>query len=527
MFTRRNPTACVIVLLGACCGMAAAQEPSKTAPPLPDRQRQIEQHYREFEAVVQRMADLLRQEDPERAALMMKVFSRSRSDLVVVQMEKISQRLKEGDLDEAAKLQDLVLTDMSELLELLLSENRAEELRQRRERIEKYLEELREVKDQQRNLRLETERSDEDAQSQHLAEKQQKLAEQTDQLRDRIQKEESQSDESQDSQDPKGEKADPKDGESKDGSPDDSEPPKDAKPDEDSDAKDSSSKDAAGKKSSGEAGDEQMPRAENLKKASQSMQQAQKHLQELKRRRAAESQDEAIRELDKAIEELEELLSQLREEERQELLASLEERFREMFDLQQVLYDATVRLDQTPVEKRTRVDTQQILALSRREAEIVAQAEQCLLVLRDDGTALAFPEAVQQLIDDMTLVSSLLGKAETGSFTQQLEQGVLDALAEMIQALQREQEESKQRNQQPQQEAQGSQQQPLVQKLAELKMIRTLQQRVNDRTAQLQQQADQGRPLTGELRQAARQLAQRQARIYAITREIALEMKQP
>lgn len=518
MSRQREWTVCVVLIASLTTAIRA-----QTAAPevkLSDRQTMIEQQYRDFEAVVQRMADLLRQEDPERAALMMKVFARSKRDLVLVQMDKITKELEKGNLTEAAKLQDLIVQDMSELLALLLSENRAQELRERRERVEKYLEQLRDIKDQQRNLRLQTERSDSDSDAKDLAEKQQKLSEETEQLQQKIESEESKAKEEQ------GDRSEEKDGQGNKPEGDDAQKnePGDGD-DKPQSPQEQSPQDGKQDSSPQKSQDDQLPRAENLKNASRSMQDAKRQLEQLKRRRASEKQDEAIRELDKAIEELEELLRQLREEERQQLLATLEERFREMHDLQQVIYDSTVRLDQTPADKRTRVDKQQILALSRRESEIVTQAEQALLVLQDDGTALAFPEAVKQLVDDASLIASLLAKSDTGAFTQEVELAVLEALEEMILALEREQEESKKQQNQQQEGSQGSQQQALVQKLAELKMIRSLQQRINTRTTQLAEQGGQSEQLQGELHEAARRLAERQVRVYEVTREIALEMR--
>lgn len=490
-------------------GSAWAQPESK--PALDARQKLIEQQYETFEAVVQRMADLLRQEDPDRAALMMKVFAQSKKTRVLQQMEQIAGKLEQGQFGEAVDLQELIVRDMDSLLELLLSENRAQELRERRERVEQYLKDLQAMKQQQQTLRLQTENSQDEQSATELSEKQKDLADRVDKLRDKIE-EENETDKRKSPESEKEPKSDTL--------------PTDQDGEKESQTPEQESKEATKPGDTEKSSDSEMPKTENLRSASEQMRDAQKQLEQLKRQKASEKQDEAIRELDQAIEKLEELLRQLREEERQQLLASLEDRFRKMHDLQQLVYEGTVRLDRIPKDKRTRVDQQQILALSRQETEIVAEAEQTLLVLQDDGTALAFPEAVLQMRDDMNLIASLLSKADTGSFTQELEQAVLEALQEMVQALQQEQQDSKKDGPPPAKSGQSSKQKALVQKLAELKMVRSLQQRVNERTVQLAEQSQKETSLGPELRQAARGLAERQLRLYEVTREIAREAKQ-
>ncbi len=67
--------------------------------------------------------------------------------------------------------------------------------------------------------------------------------------------------------------------------------------------------------------------------------------------------------------------------------------------------------------------------------------------------------------------------------TQGLEEDIIAALEEMIEALQKAQKEMEdQKQQQQQQQQQGKQDKPLIDQIAELKMIRSLQLRVNRRT---------------------------------------------
>jgi len=62
---------------------------------------------------------------------------------------------------------------------------------------------------------------------------------------------------------------------------------------------------------------------------------------------------------------------------------------------------------------------------------------------------------------------------------------------------------------------------PLVDQLAELRMIRSMQVRVNDRTKQFTELAKTEEAEQPELIEALQKLAERESRIHRITRDIA------
>jgi hypothetical protein len=214
------------------------------------------------------------------------------------------------------------------------------------------------------------------------------------------------------------------------------------------------------------------------------MAEARKKLEEAKRENAMKEQEEAIRELEQAKAELEEILRQLREEEMARTLAMLEARFRKMLDAQVQVYQGTQRLDKVPQAERDRDDTIEAGRLSRKEAEIAIEADKALTVLQEEGSAVAFPEAVIEIRDDMLTVRDRLGEAKTDAMTQGIEQDIIAALEEMITALvkaQKDLDDKKQQQSPPPGQA-GENDTPLVDTLSELKMIRALQMRVNTRT---------------------------------------------
>ena len=91
----------------------------------------------------------------------------------------------------------------------------------------------------------------------------------------------------------------------------------------------------------------------------------------------------------------------------------------------------------------------------------------------------------------------------------------------MIDALQKEMEKSKKKDQQQQQQDGQQQDQELVDKLAELKMLRTLQLRINNRTRRLGREVEGEQAESTEVVDQLQELAERQARVQKATYDIS------
>ena len=254
------------------------------------------------------------------------------------------------------------------------------------------------------------------------------------------------------------------------------------------------------------------------------MEEAKKKLEEAKKEGAVEKQEEAIRELEEARAALEEILRQLREEELKRLLAALQVRFEKMLRLQQIVYNGTRRLDDVPQPARTHNHEIESAQLGAKEMQIVDLAEKALILLREDGSAIAFPEAVGQMRDDMLQVARRLKAARVGQTTQELEKDIIEQLKEMIEALKRMQEEMEERQQQSQPSPSQPQDPALVDLLAEVKLIRSLQLRVNRRTdtySKLKENEGE-QALKQDLIEALDRLSEREKRIAEITHDLDL-----
>ena len=269
-------------------------------------------------------------------------------------------------------------------------------------------------------------------------------------------------------------------------------------------------------------GEQQNPTQKRLEQAQKRMQEAREKLEEAKRRDATDKQSEALKELEQAKAELEEILRQLREEEMARTLAMLETRFRKMLDAQVEIYEGTKRLDKVAEAERDRDDEIESGRLSRKESQIAMEADKALVVLREEGSAVAFPEAVMEMRDDMNQIARRLSETKVGEVTQGIEKDVIAALEEMIASLKKAQKDMEEKSKQAQQPEAGESEEPLVDTLAEIRMIRALQMRVNNRTQRYAEMTKTEQVDKPELLDALRRLAEREQRIHKVTRDIVV-----
>lgn len=347
-----------------------------------------------------------------------------------------------------------------------------------------------------------------------------------------------------DDKDGKGDPKDPKDGkpsDPKDGKPSDSQgKPKDGKPQDGkpqkgkpSDPQDmppqegDSPKDQDSPDQQDQNGDEpkpdKTPGREEVQKAKQEMDRAIEELKKNRKAKASDKQDQALAELLKAKEKLEEILRQLREEERAMVLAALEARFRDMLLRQEAVNNGTLAIHAVPLDKRSDRHRNRAVELARNEDEISLLAAKALTLLKEEGSSVAFPEAVEQIREDMLTVARRLERADVGEITQNIEADIVESLKEILEAMQKELEKLKdeKQKQQQQQQQQQKKQEALVNKLAELKMLRSLQYRVNRRTKQMGRLVEGEQALDGDVVSQLRQLSERQAKVQKATHDLA------
>lgn len=558
----------------------AESEPgAEAAIDLPQAEAQLADKFERLEVLAERLAELSRSTQPRRASLLSDLVARSRERDLPGRFQEVVRSLQQESYSSALSGQAELNGELEKLLELLLQEDRDRQLESQRKRLRRYLQDVNRLIRLERGVKARTEGGDEMPQ---LADDQHRITGEAAKLGRQIDEEEGvteakarrkaeseakknkeahggkQKDARDNSQgdDQRGEKSseDGAEGSKSSGKSQKSSPGGDNQKRErptpesqGSEGPPSSDKNApaeqpnsggepgqqgqqgqSGQSSSdqGQAGDEQeqsspMERtADRLQAAQQRMEEVRRQLKEAERRGATEQQQRAIEELEQARAELERILRQLREEELERTLVLLEARFRKMLDMQIEVYDETKRLDTAAAKAPQHEMELAGSRLSRREMLIVRECDRALVLLREDGTSVAFPESVEQAREDMEQISTRLADVRFEMITQGLEEDVISALEEMLAALQQAIKELRQQRSQQQQAGGAPGEQPLVDQLAELRMIRALQVRVNRRTQQY------GALITGEqasepdLMEALGGLSIRQQKILQATKDL-------
>lgn len=559
-----------LVLLAAGAVAAAEGEP----PALAAREQQLLAQYRDLEKTFLRLADILAASDPRRAAVLRGVFEQARDQEVGGRLDTIVQLLEKGQLLKAGTTQASAIEQLRELLTLLEAGDSDRHLANSKEEVKQFLARVSKLIAKQRDIEGATEAGAGEAK---LADRQEALAGETGELSrdlggfakrmevrdaggERVEQggkkpAEGDAPEGGGKGEPEetGKESRPGDeGPRQDGAkPTDGAPAGEPSQGEGSKGGEQESGGEAGKSSPGGAespgegqpqggpeeadekpagaappdGDDESSRAKRtqnrLEAAAERMRKAEEAIEQAKRRDARRDQEKAIEELETARAELEEILRQLREQEVERLLVQLEARLRGMLRAEKTVLAGLEKLAAEPVGGRER--ELEAARLGRDQAAVGTDAVRALSLVRDDGSAVAIPEALEQVRDDAQQAAARLSRGDAGATTRGVVQDIVTNLEEMVAALEKAQQEQQQR-QKGQAGGRPAEpgEQPLVDKLSELKMIRSLQMRVNTRTKRFAQVLGDGieQAEEPELLDAVRKLSDRQRKIERAAHDI-------
>jgi Mg2+ and Co2+ transporter CorA len=145
-------------------------------------------------------------------------------------------------------------------------------------------------------------------------------------------------------------------------------------------------------------------------------------------------------------------------------------------------------------------------------------------VVRADGSSRVFDDALTQAVADIRSAEERLRQSQVDGTTLAIERMVVDALAEMIAAVDESLDELEKQQQQPQQGAPQSPQggdQGLVSQLAELRMIRSIQARLMRQTEVWRAAAETGEAPPDEVSERLAGLADEQRKLAAAAEAVA------
>ncbi len=566
---------CVVLCLSACQfslptqaqdsnlnSEAASDTPALQRPEILKRQTRLARQYELLEEKLFTLYGFERDKNPTRSKLLEKAFKRSQASATNDQLKEVVALIESAKLPRAQEHQEEVLDKLKDLLALLQSEDRSKRLKDEIERYQEYLKEVEKLLRLQKGLRGQAEGG---IDAQRIAKSESQAAERAGKLSDQIKlnEEEVEADDDLENAGQPGEEAsraedqqsgeDKKLDQNKDGSGSDSNAEQEkstGSSEEDSTDQQSPLEESQGGSGQQSEGDVQPaesklqaeppappanPIRQRIDAAEDRMKEAQKKLQEARRDDAIEEMKEAEKEIAQAKKQLEEILRQMREEDVERTLAKLEERFRKMLERQIKVKQSTEKLAATAKEQRSTDFDVQSGKLSTEQNAIGADAGRALLLLAEDGSSVAFLQTVDEMQQDMKQIAARLSSAKVGKFTIDLETEVIDTLNYLIASLAEAQRENEEQKDSAPQQNPGTPsppgEEPLVGKIAELKMLRSLQDRIYRRhqrySKQLQQPDDPvGMSDDPELVAALQRLTIKQKKLTRITQEIVQGSKQ-
>lgn len=437
-----------------------------TKPSLSERQRVVRDRVQRLESTMLKLSRLLAESEPEKAERLREALDYTGSRRIKARVEKLTELLETDQLSEAERQQERLLADLDALLTLLTSSlNEIERRRAERQRLELLERTVRALIDEQTRILYRTQHVEQRVGPSESPQAAAVSKDVTDMLRqlERLQREaQRQAVELQHDM---------------------------RKPDEQ---------------------DRPTPGAPQVGRAAQDMQQAADRLGEGQPGAAKQDQRSALEQLQQALDALDDALRQVRREEREETLAALEARFRSMLTREQQVREVVVTLDEKGVDNWSRVDELQLAESVETQQGVNEDCQATLRILLDEGTTVIVPELMRQVMVDMADVSARLDRSDTSAETQRVLSDIIAVLEEILEEIERKREADARFEKTAQPSGDGPR--PLLPGSAELKLLRSSQMRLNERTRELgvsKSAVDEdGGPVMQELSQRQRRLAE-------------------
>ncbi|TWT35565.1 hypothetical protein KOR34_04580 [Posidoniimonas corsicana] len=472
--------ACLLAAVGWLVPAVGLAQPAD----LSVEQAQLQEKFARLESLAVRIAEFVESDNPDRAQQLRDAIGKSRDLALRDRFEAIVTLLEQERYAAAQRDQGQLADNLETLLGLLLADPREARLEAERKQLKQAIQDVGKLIREQNALRSETLDSEDPSggvEPQNALEKRAEGVEQS--LDELIKKSDPSAGDGQTPQQPSGEPSD----------------------------QGQAAKQRAGQR---------------LSDARSAMKKASGQMGEGDSQGAADAQTEAQRQLEETRAELEEALRQTREEEAMRTLTRLAARLRRVLSEQTEINRLTVEVQELHGDAVSPQKRSASAGLAKRQDEAASIVDGALRLLSEEGSSVAFVEVLDQVREDMTSVSGRLMGSKCGSLTQAIEQDIVDALDEAIAALDSQLAEMANKDQQEQQQSGGGggamQEPPLVDQLAELRMIRSLQVRVLKRTRRLQESRKGEQIAEEDFRQMLDDLSERQERAV----EAALRLSQ-
>ncbi|MEZ6095158.1 MAG: hypothetical protein R3C03_13170 [Pirellulaceae bacterium] len=452
------------------------------------RQEALTEQYKALEQKLFTLFEIEKRNDPDRSRLLQKAFELSQSAGTSQQLEVLKDLLGQKKFKQAEDQQEKILQQLTVLLTTLQNEGLDSRMRNEVKRHQQYLQEVERLIRIQQSLYSQTE-SVRDPSS--IAPTQDAAAKRADQLAKAIEQNEGTL-----NLDPEDEPQ-----ESSASSPSDSE--------------------------------EQNPVGRRVAEAEKRMQHASDRLREADRNAAQSEMESAEKELADAQKHLEEILRQMREEETEFILKLLEERFRDLLEEQLKVNERTESIAKLNAGVKPIDFELQCQKIGQAQIKVATSGQKAQDLLREEGSSIVLLQTIDQLLDDMSVVANRIGEQKLDALTLSMQQDIVETLAFLVDSVKQSQEdhETAKRNGRPNdsQPAARPGEQPLVNAIAELKLIRSLQERVLRRHTSLSKQLSNHQlspSQTAEWHAEILRLRQQEEKLTSATRQIEIRVRE-
>jgi hypothetical protein len=246
-------------------------------------------------------------------------------------------------------------------------------------------------------------------------------------------------------------------------------------------------------------GDSGVALQKDLIRASGSMKSAEGDLAKSAAKPAAADQSDALKHLVKSHEDLSKAVESLLVELRSELHSRIVAELTEMHEVQAAIRETTQA--QAPrVAAKSRTAMIMVVGLAAKESELAERTEHLLALVEETEFGIALPTALRVLSREMRTIQTWLKEGDASRRTVALEKRVEDDLLGLLEAMRRLPPTTPPPPGSPLPSDLRAQERELNRLIAELKMIRLLQSRLNDDTVSVDKSRPEAPPLTPTLR---------------------------
>ncbi|MCD4826139.1 MAG: hypothetical protein K8S55_16230 [Phycisphaerae bacterium] len=247
--------------------------------------------------------------------------------------------------------------------------------------------------------------------------------------------------------------------------------------------------------------------------------------------KANKEQKKTLEEMKKARQQLDEEIAKLERRSKAEKLARLEDRLQKVLEQQKVTTARTARTYKNRGRAPAEYDRQAQQALSemaRIEGELAEEIAAIRKLLVKEGTTVVFPEVLADVKNDLADVQKRLADKDPGPLTQATQEEIERALEELVGAVRKELSKGPGRKKGGGGGGGGGggkKKKPLIPPLAELRMLRLQQIRVNTATKRLDKMIASKKITGDQAKTEHKKLSERQAKVLGLTKKIAEKMK--